>query len=159
MWTRSQHTYRKLCVAIRSAFYHDRAQMFWARHRIKVEMYKYGGLSPLPPASSSSAPVTSTSSSSTTRSSVMAAKAAEAERTKVETLHHTGFQVAEFIKTYMNTSPDRIERFNEAVRTLPLRDAKAYRDEYFEREREHRVWCKQRIRALLAQRPAAPYPF
>lgn len=40
-WTPVQHSYRQLMKAIQSSYTGDRAGMFWARHRIKVEIYKY----------------------------------------------------------------------------------------------------------------------
>jgi hypothetical protein len=40
-WTPQQKCFRSLLVALRDAYYHDRAKLFWARHRLKVEMYKY----------------------------------------------------------------------------------------------------------------------
>lgn len=43
-WTPVQHTYRRLLIALRDAYYHDRSQLFWARHRAKVEIYKYCSL-------------------------------------------------------------------------------------------------------------------
>jgi hypothetical protein len=43
-WSPQQHCYRTLLIALREAYYYDRAKLFWARHRLKVEMYKYRSL-------------------------------------------------------------------------------------------------------------------
>jgi len=40
-WSPTQHSFRKLMVALRGAFYHDRSSLFWARHRSRVEFLKY----------------------------------------------------------------------------------------------------------------------
>ncbi|KNH04698.1 acetylpolyamine aminohydrolase [Perkinsela sp. CCAP 1560/4] len=40
-WSPQQEVYRKLCKAIVLAYGHDHSQLFWARHNVKVEMYKY----------------------------------------------------------------------------------------------------------------------
>ncbi|KAL7696133.1 hypothetical protein N2W54_003461 [Lotmaria passim] len=41
LWTPQQRCYRRLMAALRGAYYHDRAKLFWARHRVLVEFYKY----------------------------------------------------------------------------------------------------------------------
>ncbi|EPY29492.1 hypothetical protein STCU_03980 [Strigomonas culicis] len=40
-WTPQQLCYRSIMRALRAAYFHDRARLFWARHRVLVEMYKY----------------------------------------------------------------------------------------------------------------------
>ena len=40
-WSPQQKCFRHLLVALREAYYHDRAKLFWARHRVRVEFYKY----------------------------------------------------------------------------------------------------------------------
>eukprot|EP00758_Cryptobia_borreli_P004583 Tbor_TRINITY_DN4469_c0_g1::TRINITY_DN4469_c0_g1_i2::g.8076::m.8076 len=40
-WTPQQLAFRHLMSALRSAFYHDRSRLFWARHRVRVDYYKY----------------------------------------------------------------------------------------------------------------------
>jgi len=100
--------------------------MFWARHRIKVELYKYHRRTP--PAA-------------------------------LPVLLSVADQVAAFVEVYLRPNPERIRSYNEAVSTLPVREAKKYRKDYLEKEREHRVWCRQRLRGLLEQRPPPPYPF
>ncbi len=44
VWTSTQRMYRELMKSIRMAYVGDRAGMFWARHRIKVETYKYASV-------------------------------------------------------------------------------------------------------------------
>ncbi|KPA82430.1 hypothetical protein ABB37_03499 [Leptomonas pyrrhocoris] len=41
LWTPQQRCYRELMRALRGAYYHDRSKLFWARHRVLVEFYKY----------------------------------------------------------------------------------------------------------------------
>jgi hypothetical protein len=48
-WSPAQVCYRRLMVALREAYVHDRAKLFWARHRVKVEMHKYASLEPASP--------------------------------------------------------------------------------------------------------------
>jgi hypothetical protein len=40
-WTPQQRCFRQLMKALRGAYYHDRSKLFWARHRVLVEFYKY----------------------------------------------------------------------------------------------------------------------
>ncbi|KAH9577636.1 hypothetical protein LSM04_009761 [Trypanosoma melophagium] len=40
-WTPQQRCYRDLMKSLRSAYFHDRAKLFWSRHRVLVEFYKY----------------------------------------------------------------------------------------------------------------------
>ncbi|ORC93743.1 uncharacterized protein TM35_000016200 [Trypanosoma theileri] len=42
-WTPQQRCYRDLMKSLRSAYFHDRAKLFWSRHRVLVEFYKYSG--------------------------------------------------------------------------------------------------------------------
>ena len=44
-WSPQQRCFRNLLVALRGAYYHDRAALFWARHRVRVEFYKYSTIS------------------------------------------------------------------------------------------------------------------
>lgn len=44
-WKPQQHAYRRLLCALRDAYYNDRSRLFWARHKARVEFYKYGSLS------------------------------------------------------------------------------------------------------------------
>lgn len=43
-WTPQQSCYRHLMKAIRGAYFNDRSKLFWGRHRVLVEMYKYSSL-------------------------------------------------------------------------------------------------------------------
>lgn len=45
-WTPQQWCYRHLMKAIRGAYFNDRSKLFWGRHRVLVEMYKYSSLVP-----------------------------------------------------------------------------------------------------------------
>lgn len=40
-WTPQQLCFRQMMKALRGAYYHDRSKLFWARHRVLVEFYKY----------------------------------------------------------------------------------------------------------------------
>ena len=40
-WSPQQKCYRNLLISLRETYYFDRSKLFWARHRLKVEMYKY----------------------------------------------------------------------------------------------------------------------
>ncbi|EPY38236.1 hypothetical protein AGDE_03401 [Angomonas deanei] len=40
-WTPQQKCYRNIMKSLRDAYFHDRAKLFWARHRVLVEMNKY----------------------------------------------------------------------------------------------------------------------
>nr|CCC90003.1 conserved hypothetical protein [Trypanosoma congolense IL3000] len=42
-WSPQQHCYRQLMKSLRAAYFHDRAKLFWARHRVLLEFYKYSG--------------------------------------------------------------------------------------------------------------------
>ena len=41
VWTPTQQMYRNLMKAILGAYSSDIAELFWSRHRIKIEIYKY----------------------------------------------------------------------------------------------------------------------
>ena len=125
-WNSSQHLYRKLCQAIRDAYPQDRAQLFWARHKIKLELYKYHKDTP---------------------------------RQDIQSLHRIGLQMATFIREYISPDLEGIKAYNRAVRTLSLREAKLFRQDYLKKEEEHKIWCQQRISGILRQRPLPPYPF
>ena len=126
VWSPQQSVYRKLCKAISVAYGHDRSQLFWARHNVKVEMYKYHQDTP---------------------------------ENHVPILLACGAQCAIFIQSYMAPSEERIVAHNRAVKILPLKDAKQYHTEYLKREEDHYVWCRQRLRGMLAQRPPPPFPY
>ncbi|CBZ30446.1 conserved hypothetical protein [Leishmania mexicana MHOM/GT/2001/U1103] len=40
-WTAQQRCFRQLLKSLRGAYFHDRSKLFWARHRVLVEFYKY----------------------------------------------------------------------------------------------------------------------
>ncbi|RNF20763.1 uncharacterized protein Tco025E_03834 [Trypanosoma conorhini] len=40
-WTPQQLCYRQLMKSLRAAYFHDRSKLFWSRHRVLVEFYKY----------------------------------------------------------------------------------------------------------------------
>ncbi|KAG5493310.1 hypothetical protein GH5_02053 [Leishmania sp. Ghana 2012 LV757] len=40
-WTAQQRCFRQLMKSLRDAYFHDRSKLFWARHRVLVEFYKY----------------------------------------------------------------------------------------------------------------------
>lgn len=40
-WSPVQRSFRHVLVALREAYYNDRAKLFWARHRVRIEYYKY----------------------------------------------------------------------------------------------------------------------
>jgi hypothetical protein len=125
-WTAPQASYRRLLVALREAYYHDRAKLFWARHRARVEYYKY-------------AEVTS------------AQDAAAAVGIANE--------VAAFVAHHMRFSVQRVADHNEAIAKLPVEEAKRFRQKYLEREEQHDVWCRTRIREILRRRPAPAFPY
>ncbi|RNF03930.1 hypothetical protein TraAM80_05456 [Trypanosoma rangeli] len=43
LWTPQQLCYRQLMKSLRAAYFHDRSKLFWSRHRVLVEFYKYSG--------------------------------------------------------------------------------------------------------------------
>ncbi|KEG15319.1 hypothetical protein DQ04_00111190 [Trypanosoma grayi] len=42
-WTPQQQCYRQLMKSLRAAHFNDRSKLFWSRHRVLVEFYKYSG--------------------------------------------------------------------------------------------------------------------
>ncbi|CCW66459.1 unnamed protein product [Phytomonas sp. Hart1] len=40
-WNPQQKCFRNLMKSLRDAYFHDRSKLFWARHRVLVEFYKY----------------------------------------------------------------------------------------------------------------------
>lgn len=40
-WTAQQMCYRQLMKSLRNAYFHDRSKLFWARHRVLLDFYKY----------------------------------------------------------------------------------------------------------------------
>lgn len=44
VWSSQQHCFRKLMKALREAYYHDRSKLFWARHKVRIEFYKYSSV-------------------------------------------------------------------------------------------------------------------
>lgn len=126
MWTPQQLCYRNLMRSLRDAYFHDRAKLFWARHRVRVEFYKYRGLS---------------------------------EEPLVEQLTNVGNEIADFVSHHMKTNVERIVQHNERMLQLPVAQAKRFHREYFEKEREHESWCRQRIKRLMNRRPPPPYPY
>jgi hypothetical protein len=41
VWTPTQQCYRAVLKSLRGAYFHDRSKLFWARHRARLEFYKY----------------------------------------------------------------------------------------------------------------------
>ena len=125
-WTPQQTCYRNLLKSLRDAYFCDRAKLFWARHRTRVEFYKY----------------------STTQ-----------DEASVQQLVGVGNETAAFIKDHMKTSVDRIVQHNDTMMKLSVREAKRFREEFFNQESRHESWCKQKLRTILHRRPPPPYPF
>lgn len=126
-WSPAQQCYRDLMVALRGAYYSDRAKLFWARHRVRVEFYKYA--------------------------------AVPAESVDAKQLVGVGREVAKFVDANMKVSVQRIVEHNDTLMKLPVPEAKRFRQRYLEREAEHEAWCKQKVKAMMRRRPAAPYPY
>jgi hypothetical protein len=40
-WTPVQQSFRCVMKALRGAYFHDRSKLFWARHRARLEYYKF----------------------------------------------------------------------------------------------------------------------
>ncbi len=40
-WTPQQKCYRNLMRSLRDAYYAERSTLFWARHRVRIEFYKF----------------------------------------------------------------------------------------------------------------------
>lgn len=204
-WTPQQSCYRHLMKALRAAYYNDRSKLFWARHRVLVEMYKYARLPAYP-----STPLDAVSLEEMTspavdaeenddegkRTSMGAEKDAKScicngkekatgrtneeehgrgdgdrkDKTatsssaptltlKVQHLVDIGHEIADFIEMYMKLDIARIVRHNEKMLSLPVREAKQFREAYFLSEKQHDSWCKQHIKKMLQRRPPPPYPF
>lgn len=43
-WTQQQLCYRNVLKSLREAFYHDRSKLFWARHKARIEFYKFASV-------------------------------------------------------------------------------------------------------------------
>lgn len=43
-WTPQQLCYRGILKSLREAYYHDRSKLFWARHKARLEFYKYASV-------------------------------------------------------------------------------------------------------------------
>jgi len=129
-WTPQQRAYRALMVALRSAYVHDRHALFWARHRAKVDIYKYAEL-PKDPAQSS----------------------------ETQMLLNLTHEVASFVATHMPVRAERIKAHNDRMLKMPVPEAKRFRQEYLEKEAEHDSWCRQRIFTILQRRPPPPFPY
>lgn len=125
-WSPTQKCYRSLLVAIREAYYYDRAKLFWARHRLKVEVYKYRSVT---------------------------------DEQEVKALVAIGGEIARFIDLHMKFSVQRVVDHNEAIQKLPVDEAKKFRLRYLEREEQHEIWCKTKIKMMMRRRPPPPYPF
>lgn len=128
-WSAQQHSYRSLMVALRAAYYHDRHRLFWARHKVKVEIYKYASIPK------------------------------EAENPETALLLGVSKEVAQFIETHMKFTVERIIDHNDTMLKLPVAEAKKFRQEYYDKEREHDSWCRGKIRTILDRRPPPPFPY
>lgn len=126
VWTPQQQCFRQLMRSLRAAYYHDRSKLFWARHRVLVEFYKY---------------------------------AKTEDPKEVDLLVGITNEVGVFVGQYMKTDVERIVKHNEKLLSLPVRQAKEFRQAFFLAEKQHETWCKQRIKAMLERRPPPPYPF
>lgn len=178
-WSPQQYCFRHLMKALRAAYFNDRSTLFWARHRVLVEMYKYSPLEAyeeveeeeveeeIPFTADKEQKVengerdetekevsSSSSSSSSSRSSSFPPLTS-----RVQLLVDIAHDVATFIETYMKLDISRIIRHNEKLMSLPVREAKRFREEYFLAEKQHDSWCKQHIKQMLQRRPPPPYPF
>ena len=129
-WSPQQKAYRALMVALRAAYMHDRHALFWARHRAKVEVYKYASL----PKDVASSP----------------------ESQLLLGLTH---EVAEFVGTHLPLRVERIKAHNDKMLRLSVPEAKRFRAEYLEKEAQHDSWCRQKIFAILQRRPPPPFPY
>jgi hypothetical protein len=126
-WSPQQRCYRGIMRSLRGAYYGDRAKLFWARHRVKVEFYKYSGVAAGGP--------------------------------QPAHLVAVGDDVGRFVAEHMAFSMQRVEAHNATLARLPVVEAKRFRAQYLEKEKEHDSWCKQKIRTMLLQRAPPPYPF
>lgn len=152
-WSGPQQAYRRVMKALRGAYYHDRATLFWARHRVLVEFYKYAEVgNTVPPPTSSSTEEGSVDDGNND------ARGQEQQQHVVRLLQLVD-EVADVVETYMQTDVERIIRHNEAMMKLPVDEAKVFRQQYFTAEKQLDSWCRQRIKAILKKRPPPPYPF
>lgn len=125
-WTPQQYCYRSLLKGLREAYFHDRSKLFWARHRARIEFYKYSRVE---------------------------------DEEAIKQLVGVGNEIAAFVSEHMRTTVDRIVRHNEKMMSLPVAEAKRFRQEFMLKEKQHDSWCKQKIKAMMQRRPPAPYPF
>lgn len=153
-WSPQQRSYRKIMRALRSAYYHDRAALFWARHRVLVEYYKYAAIAPQRK-EEEEATVREEGDTSTRPST----PSSNTLNSRVKFLLEISDEVASFIAAYMTLDVGRINGYNNRIATLPIPEAKRVRQEYYHTERQHESWCKQRIKEILQRRPPPPYPF
>jgi polyhydroxyalkanoate synthesis regulator phasin len=70
-----------------------------------------------------------------------------------------GNEVAVFVAENMKTTVDRIVKHNETMMSLPVSEAKRFRQEFLLREKQHDSWCKQKIKSMMSRRPPPPFPF
>lgn len=173
-WTPVQFMYRRLMVSLRDAYLCDRAQLFWARHRVKVEIYKYQSLERHDDSNGQrlhdddDVDVANASDSSVSADERVPevgevigtpTSAPNAPSSAVVLLCQVGNEVAQFVSTHMRVSVQSIVDHNDMLAKLPVNEAKEFRSRYLEREREHVSWCKQKIRRILAKRTLPPYPY
>lgn len=112
--------------SLRAAYFTDRSKLFWARHRVLVEFYKYSKVE---------------------------------DQNEVDLLVGITNEISTFIAQYMKTDVERIIKHNEKMMSLPVEQAKKFRQEYFLAEKQHETWCKQHIKRMMERRPPPPYPF
>ena len=125
-WTPQQVCCRKLLVALRDAYSHDRSRLFWGRHRALLEFHRYAGLQ---------------------------------SPTDVSHCLNIGEEVATFVAINMKVNAQRIHEHNEVMMSLPVDQAKRFREQFLVKEAEHESWCKQKVKTILLRRPPPPYPF
>lgn len=157
-WSPAQRSYRRIMKALRGAYYNDRAKLFWARHRVLVEFYKYSSTAIDGGSSSDITEEFEEVGASNVISDVKPTNETQLN-SQVQLLLNISDEIADFINEYMKLDVQRIVRHNEKMISLPTREAKEYREEYFLAEKQHESWCKQRIKNLLNRRPPPPYPF
>lgn len=150
-WTPQQKCFRNLLVAVRGAYYHDRAKLFWARHRIRTEFYKYATIQP---SISELGKMMNNNNDSGS-----AAVADNDDDDKIKSLVAIGNEIGAFVKQHMEFSVQRVVQHNETMEKLPVEEAKRFRQRYLQREEEHESWCKTRIKMIMRRRPPPPYPF
>lgn len=81
------------------------------------------------------------------------------DQKEVDLLVGIANEISVFIGQYMKTDVERIVSHNEKIMTLPVEQAKKFRNDFFLAEKQHETWCKQRIRGMMERRPPPPYPF